>query len=103
MERLINILSEAGLKKCYISIHGMMSLEHNFVSPVFFDIDMENDVEKAREIALKIGERIYHTYRVRPYIRLSGSKGHRVLVPIYPVKCESQVEANEFLKICSIG
>ncbi len=97
-KHLYNILRDGHLTKAYINIHGEYEFKNNYVSLVFYDIDFPGHLGRARITAFKIAERIYKLYHVKPYIQFSGAKGYHVLIPIYPVKCESRMEAKEFLR-----
>jgi len=97
-KHLYNILREAELIDCYIRIHSEEEISNYIVSIVFLDIDLKNNLKKARSVALKIAENIKKDFGGRPHIQFSGSKGYHVIQPIKPVKCESIEEAKEFLK-----
>ena len=97
-KHLYNILLDGKLRKSYIDIHAEYELKNNYVSLVFYDIDYPEDLKKAGKIAFGIADKIYSKYHVKPYIQFSGAKGYHILTPIYPVKCESRLEAKEFLR-----
>ncbi len=99
-QELINELARASLVDSYICIHSVEQVKSGELNNVFTDIDMKDNLERARKIAFQVSDKVYEWFGVKPLVQFSGAKGFHIITPTIPVIIGKQ--AGEFLEFVQI-
>ena len=101
-EELLKLVEEANAIDCFLASHRTEDKARGLLYIVFIDIDLENDLNKAKRITNRILHYLKIKYEIkRPYVQFSGSKGYHIIIPIEPILVPSNL-ASDFLKFMQL-
>jgi len=98
-EEFLCELERAQLRDCYIRTHTHEDARKGVLYLLFIDIDLEGRLDEARKGAVETAARTEEMFGVKPHVQFSGAKGYHVILPLEPVRLESQDAARSALKL----